>query len=168
MRFGYLGVINFISNLLGIATAIALALHGFEVWAFVWREIALSQCSLLVHGFSAVDKVSRLNVDVRSSLRFGADLSGVSVVQYFTLNVDRVLIGRFSGATPLGLYTKAFQLAMMPIENIRMIFWDVGLSPLSALRVMLSGIVDFTVDCFQFSRSSTCRLLYFLRFSRKM
>ena len=73
-------------------------------------------------------------MNVRSSLRFGIDLTGVSFIQYLTQNVDQDLIGRFCGASPLGFYTKALQLVMMPVANIQTIFWDVGLSPLSALQ----------------------------------
>lgn len=136
MRFGYLGTINVASNFLGICVAILMALHGFGVWALVWRE--------LVNAFSYAAGVwlfcrwmpgrPRLSAGVRSSVRFGAHLSGNSIVAYITQNLDRVLIGRFFGATSVGLYAKAFQLAMMPIDQMRMVFWDVGFSPLSALQ----------------------------------
>ena len=136
MRFGYLGVIYVTSTLLSICVAIALALHGFGVWALVWREIVSATLyaagTWLFCGW--IPGLPRRNSGVRSSLRFGADVSGFNIVQYFAQNLDRMLIGRFCGATPLGLYAKAFQLAMMPIEHIRMTFWDVGLSPLSALH----------------------------------
>lgn len=136
MRFGTLGIITITSNFLSIGIAVVLAYYGFGVWALVWREII---CVIL---YAAgiwlfcrwVPGRPKLNIEVRSSLRFGANLSGVSFIQYLTQNLDKVLIGRFSDASTLGLYTKALQLAMMPVENIRMIFWDVGLSPLSALQ----------------------------------
>jgi polysaccharide transporter, PST family len=48
--------------------------------------------------------------------------------------VDRILIGRFYGPTALGLYARAYQVAMMPIEQIRMMVLGVGLAPLSTLQ----------------------------------
>ena len=136
MHFGYLGITNATSNFLGYATAIVLAYFDFGVWSLVWREIVF--VTLYAAGVWLccrwIPGRPKLSMDVRSSLRFGADLSGVSFIQYLTQNLDKMLIGRFSGATHLGLYTKALQLAMMPIENIRMIFWDIGLSPLSTLK----------------------------------
>lgn len=136
MRFGYLGITNIISNFFSYSAAIALAYYGFGVWSLVWREIVFvilyAACVWLFCRW--MPGYPKLQTDVRSSLRFGFDLSGVSFIQYLTQNLDKVLIGRFCGAAPLGLYTKALQLALMPVENIRMIFWDVGLSPLSTLK----------------------------------
>jgi O-antigen/teichoic acid export membrane protein len=136
MRFGYLGIINITSNFSSYAAAIFLAYNGFGVWALVWREIVF--VTLYAVGIWLFCRwmpgLPKLQANVRSSLSFGVDLSGVSFIQYLTQNLDKILIGRFCGASSLGLYTKASQLAMMPIENIRMIFWDIGLSPLSALQ----------------------------------
>lgn len=136
MRFGYLGIVNITSNFLSIVAAIVLAYYGFGIWSLVWREIVY----VILYAVGIwlfcpwIPGYPSMHTDVRSSLRFGIDLSGVSFIQYLTQNLDKVLIGRFCGASSLGLYTKALQLAMMPVENIRMIFWDVGLSPLSTLQ----------------------------------
>lgn len=136
MKFGYLGTINMISAILSICVAILLALHGSSVWALVFRDIAFAVCYAigvwLLCGW--IPSLPKQKTDVRSSLRFGAGLSAFDIIQNFTRSLDRVLIGRFCGATVLGLYTKALQLAMMPIEQVRGIFWDVGFSPLSALQ----------------------------------
>jgi len=136
MRFGYLGAINVISAFLSICVAILLALHGSGVWALIYRDILSVGLYLagtwLVCGWRP--NLPNRKPDVRSSLRFGIDVSGFEIIQYFSRSLDRILLGRFSGATSVGLYSKAFQLAMMPIEQFRMVFWDVGLSPLSALQ----------------------------------
>lgn len=136
MHFGFLGISYIVSNLIGIFVAIGLAIYGFGIWALVWRELinaAIYAGSLwLLCGWTpSSPKISRNSLP---SLRFGADISGVSIVQYFTQNLDRVLVGRFCGATPLGFYTKGMQLAMFPIEHIRMTILGVGISPLSALQ----------------------------------
>lgn len=136
MHFGYLGIINISSNFLSFAVAVIFAWIGFGVWSLVWREL------VYVFLYAAgtwifcrwIPSLPNFSTNVISSLKFGFHLSGVSFIQYLTQNVDKILIGRFAGATPLGLYSKAQQLAMMPIVNIQMIFWDVGLSPLSTLQ----------------------------------
>jgi O-antigen/teichoic acid export membrane protein len=136
MMFGYLGIVNLISNLISFSTAIVLAYYGFGVWSLVCREMVY----VIIYNIGVwsfcnwIPSFPKRNTGVRTSLLFGAHLSGVSFMQYLTQNMDKVLIGRFCGASSLGLYSKALQLALMPVENIRMIFWDVGLSPLSALQ----------------------------------
>lgn len=136
MQYGYLAAIYFTANLIGVLFALGLAMYGFGVWALVWREVvyaALYAAGIwLLCGW--MPDFPRLNVSVRYSLSFGADLAGSGIVQYFTRNLDRVLIGRFCGAASLGFYSKAFQLVMMPVEHIRMTITAVGLSPLSALQ----------------------------------
>lgn len=136
MQFGYLGIINVASTLLSICVAIALAVHGFGVWALVWRDL-VSAASYAAGTWLLcrwIPGLPSMNSGIRSSLRFGAHLSGNGIIQSITQNLDRVLIGRFCGATSVGLYGKASQLAMMPIEQIRMTILGVALSPLSVLQ----------------------------------
>lgn len=136
MHFGYLGIINIVSNFLSFAFAVVFAYIGFGVWSLVWREL------VYVFLYAAgtwifcrwIPSFPKFDSNAISSLKFGFHLSGVSFIQYLIQNVDKILIGRFAGAAPLGLYSKALQLAMMPVVNIQMIFWDVGLSPLSTLQ----------------------------------
>ena len=71
---------------------------------------------------------------MRSSLRFGLDILGSATILYFIRNFDRLLIGKFCHANTLGLYSKAFQFATMPVDNVKSAFWDIGFSPLSAVQ----------------------------------
>jgi PST family polysaccharide transporter len=50
---------------------------------------------------------------------YGLDITGFDVVNYFSRNMDNVLIGRFWGAGALGLYSRAYNLFMLPIKQIR-------------------------------------------------
>ncbi len=145
MRFGLIGAINVFSMIIGICVAVVLAMHGAGVWALVFRDIVYA--GLYASGTWLfcrwVPGLPRRNTGVKSSLRFGADVSGFDLIQYVTRNLDRMLIGRFCGAASLGLYTRALQLAMMPIDQFRMVFWDVGLPPLSALQSDSNGYRRF-------------------------
>lgn len=136
MRFGSLGLINIISTTLSICVAVWLAVRDFGVWSLVYRDIVAALtyavgtwlfCRWIPGLPSQMSKV-------KSSIQLGMDISGYEIIQYLTRSLDRVLIGRFYGPASLGLYSKGFQLASMPIEQIRIIFWDVGFSPLSSLQ----------------------------------
>ncbi|MFU8806953.1 MAG: oligosaccharide flippase family protein, partial [Bradymonadaceae bacterium] len=73
--------------------------------------------------------------EIRSMLAYGGNLTGFSVVNYFARNLDDVLIGRFHGAGPLGLYQKAYEILMVPIKQIN--------NPVSAVAIpALSRLVD--------------------------
>ncbi|MBN2008197.1 lipopolysaccharide biosynthesis protein [candidate division KSB1 bacterium] len=136
MKFGYLGIITITSNLSGFFIAIMLALRGFGVWALVASEVVSAALFALGAWVFCrwIPGLPKLKIDLKSSLQFGTDISAYEIIQYFSRNIDRILIGRFYGANNLGLYAKTYQVAMMPVEQIRMVFWDIGLSPLSALQ----------------------------------
>jgi PST family polysaccharide transporter len=62
------------------------------------------------------------------------DLSLVQVLNALASNVDRLLIGRFFGAAPLGLYRQAYQLVMAPIEQLNAPIGSVSIPGLSILQ----------------------------------
>jgi teichuronic acid exporter len=41
-----------------------------------------------------------------------------NVVNYFTRNLDKLLIGKVMGAVPLGLYDMSYRLMLMPVSNL--------------------------------------------------
>jgi PST family polysaccharide transporter len=51
-------------------------------------------------------------------LAFGGQVTGYSVVNYISKNLDNLLIGKFWGAQNLGLFSKAGQLVALPSEQI--------------------------------------------------
>jgi polysaccharide transporter, PST family len=54
----------------------------------------------------------------RSALKFGLNLTGFNLLNYFNRQADDVLIGWRWGATELGYYSRAYQLLMMPLQLI--------------------------------------------------
>src|SRR6185503_8959424 len=70
---------------------------------------------------------------VRSMIRFGGNLTGFATINFFSRNLDNLLIGRFWGAQQLGLYSRAYQLMMLPIEQINEPISSVAVPSLSRL-----------------------------------
>ena len=58
---------------------------------------------------------------------------GYNAVNYVSRNADTILVGRVLGADALGLYSRAYNLFMMPILNIVNPVLQVGLPALSRL-----------------------------------
>ena len=68
-------------------------------------------------------------------LTFGGNVTGFNVMQYFARNADNALIGKFWGANELGLYSRAYQMLLMPMQQIN--------APLAAVAVpALSRLAD--------------------------
>lgn len=64
---------------------------------------------------------------------FGRGVTGFSLVNYFARNADDVLIGRYAGASALGLYDRAYSLMLLPIGQITRVLERVMFPALSRL-----------------------------------
>jgi len=67
-------------------------------------------------------------------VRFGGFLTGFNLLNYFSRNADRMLIGRVCGPAPLGLYSKAAHLLSMPLWFINTPMSSVAVPTLSRLQ----------------------------------
>jgi PST family polysaccharide transporter len=59
-----------------------------------------------------------MSAQVGEMLRFGGTLTAANMVNFVSRNFDNLVIGRFSGATQLGFYSKAYALLLMPVQQI--------------------------------------------------
>lgn len=66
-------------------------------------------------------------------LWFGGHLTGSNLVNFVARNIDNVLIGRYWGPTQLGLYSRAYQLLLLPLEQINAPLDTVAITSLSKL-----------------------------------
>ena len=136
MRFGSLASISIISMVVGIVTAIIAAWYGAGYWALVIMQlsgaIAGAIAVWVVCGWRPGLPVRRSGV--REMLAFGGNLTGFNVIQYFVANFDKILIGRYLGANPLGLFTKAYNLLLLPIRQVNAPISAVAIPALSRLQ----------------------------------
>jgi PST family polysaccharide transporter len=137
MRFAALAGIDLISLLAGILTAIIAAWCGAGYWALVLSQFATAFTNAAGVWMMCDWRpgAPKRNSGVRPMLALGGNLTGFSMVNYFARNLDNLLIGRFWGPQQLGLYAKAYQLLLLPIEQIN--------SPVTAVVVpALSRLAD--------------------------
>ncbi|MFW6116164.1 MAG: lipopolysaccharide biosynthesis protein [bacterium] len=106
--------------LAGGALGLAIAAVGGGVWALVAQQ--LGQASVgLVALWIAVDWHPRLVFragDIREISGFTSGVVGFNFLNYLARNVDNLLIGRFLGSDPLGLYTLAYRLMRYPVQTL--------------------------------------------------
>lgn len=136
MRFGALAGIEIVSMFLSIATALIAARYGAGYWSLVILQITQVSATMIgvwgVCGWRPGSPVR--NAGVRSMLAFGGHFTGFSMVNYFARNLDNVIIGWRLGAEPLGLYAKAYQLLLLPIEQISLPLRNVAIPTLCRLQ----------------------------------
>jgi PST family polysaccharide transporter len=121
MQFVRRAIVGIAGALVTLAVAVALALLDFSYWALVWSSLAGAATStaftFILSPFRPL--LPSKGSGVRDMLRFGANITGFQLVNYFHRNLDNILIGRFWGSGMLGLYSRAYNLLLFPISAIR-------------------------------------------------
>ena len=137
MQFKQLAMIRMAGQIISIAIGIGLAWLGAGYWSLVAMPIMTSLIAF-VGVWAACTWVPGPPVrgsGVKSMLGFGGYLTSFHLINYFTRHLDNILIGYAWGASPLGLYNRAYGLLLLPIRQIN--------APVSAVAIpVLSRLTD--------------------------
>lgn len=174
MKFKAIAWITVISMAFGTIIGIVAAFMGAKYWALVVMFLGQSASYTVgswmtcgwkpgwPHRYSGVNKM----------LRFGGNVTGFQTVNYFSRNLDNILIGRVWGSSALGLYSKAYQLLLLPIVQINTPVTSVAMPVLSRLQddpekykryyfkaISLITSVGMPIVCFLFATADKIVLL---------
>ncbi|WP_162054845.1 lipopolysaccharide biosynthesis protein [Pontibacter pamirensis] len=136
MKFQNLALIQAINSFLSILCGVLLAWFGFGYWAIVAIMVLFPSFNTLAFWIACDWRPSFTfkAYNVKSFVKFGAGITGFDLINYFSRNMDNVLIGKYIGSVALGLYTKAYQLLLLPITQLRNPLNSVALPALSTLQ----------------------------------
>jgi O-antigen/teichoic acid export membrane protein len=97
--------------------SVALALLGYGVWALAWASVIqfLLRSVLLLRLSPHPKRPSLASKEARQLLTFGVGSSLSTLANYAAINGDYFVVGRWLGATALGLYSRAYQLMTLPM-----------------------------------------------------
>lgn len=120
LMFGKIARADLLANSLALVVGLCAALHGAGYWAIAWMAVihTATNSALLCYLSDWRPSRPQWSDGMRPFLRFGGNLTGFSFVNYFARNADNFLIGKFIGPGALGHYSKAYQLMMLPIQQI--------------------------------------------------
>jgi PST family polysaccharide transporter len=136
MRYVMLTSVEVSAQLISSAVSISLAFSGYGYWALVLAMIAQSFSLTMAYWMSTgwIPGLPRSNVPIATLLRFGITVTFNSLLAVFAYNAEKILIGRFWGASALGIYGRAYQLINIPTASINAAVASVALSSLSRLQ----------------------------------
>jgi O-antigen/teichoic acid export membrane protein len=136
MRFVTIAKIDAAALILSTVICIVMAVLGFGYWSLVVRAVSTALIAA-IGVFVAVPWLpggpSRLS-EIRPMMRFGGTVTLNSLVTYIGYNTEKILLGRFWGAAPLGLYGRAYQLANLPVQQLMGAVGTVAFPVLSRLQ----------------------------------
>lgn len=172
MRFKALAAIEISSMAGGIAVAIVMAWQGFGYWSLVgnFASMAAINAALVWILSGWRPGLPRQSAESMSMLRFGGSLTGFSVLNYITRNIDNVTVGAVLGATTLGIYNKAYGLLLLPVKQVNAPVNSVAIPTLSRLQsqptkfrkyylAAISAVASMTFPIVVFAASDTRNLI---------
>lgn len=100
--------------------AIALAYQNFSFYSIVWRSVAYSVLLFALYFAKSGLKIqSGISfTGIRGIAKYSSYQFAFNCVNYFSRNLDNILVGKFIGNAGLGLYNQAYQLMMYPVSNL--------------------------------------------------
>lgn len=136
LRFGQVALSDVGAQVAGLAAGVGAALLGWSYWALVLQQVVQAFVNLAIAVACArwLPRGYRRDAPMGGFLSFGWNLMAAQLLGYASRNVGQVIIGARTGAEALGLYNRAFQLLMMPLNQINAPATTVALPVLSQLQ----------------------------------
>jgi PST family polysaccharide transporter len=136
MRFRSVAMINVISMLAGYLTGIGMALWKYGYWALVGASV-IQVTSKLVLTWSISQWRPGLpsrKTETWHLLSFGANITAGSLMYSLARGADSLLVGRFFGATAVGLYSRGSALLVRPLQQFMTPIYAVLIPALSRIQ----------------------------------
>ncbi len=142
MDFRGLMIRDISAVVIGGIAGIAAALNGYGVWSLVLQQIVFTIVnSFALWWFSPWKPKWKFSFQaIRQLFHFSANTTGFQVVNYVARNIDYLLIGKFLGADSLGVYTLAYKLMLVPLQNISWVVHRVMFPAFSKIQGQLEKI----------------------------
>ena len=134
MRFAAVATIDVLAPATALVVAVVAAVAGAGYWALVAQQLAQATVALaacvVVGRWLPAPRWYR-GQQMGQFFSFGGFLLGSQLIGYVANNIDAFIIGRRFGPASTGLYNRAFQLLMNPLNQIRAPSTTVALPVLS-------------------------------------
>jgi PST family polysaccharide transporter len=136
LLFTQVNVISIISYFFGLSIAIVAALLGMRYWSLVIRGIVTALTTSVMTLFVCKWRPGKpaKSPEVKSLIRFGINSVGYYLINYFSNNLDKAIIGKKFSAEQLGYYSRAFYIAVTPSSTVSQSLFHVAVSTLSKIR----------------------------------
>lgn len=119
-RFKFLGMRTLVVQVLSGIAGVAAALMGAGVYALIINPIFSAIALFAINYYqNPLHFYFRFKMDsIRKIFDYSVYQFLFNIINYFSRNVDKLLIGKYLGMTPLGYYDKSYRLMMLPLDNI--------------------------------------------------
>lgn len=145
MRFLALSIRDIVAYAIAVPTAIGLAWRGGGYWAIVALPLILNFTQMLLSWVMAgwIPGMPKRSAKIRSLIAFGGNVAASYLTYNFTRSADSILIGWHWGAGPLGLYSRAMNLLLLPVRQLGTPARSVAVPSFSRIQHDPEGLARF-------------------------
>lgn len=134
--FRPIALISIGTTVISGAVGVGMALSGYGVWSLVGKSLTGSATGTVAYWITSSWRPS-FRFDwggTKEMLNFSLNLVGEQMLNYWVRRADDLLIGKFIGSAALGLYTKAYGLMLMPLNQVSRVISQVLFPALSEIQ----------------------------------
>lgn len=126
-KFMLVGLRLIVVSTISSIVTIILAYMGFKYYSLVLNSVMTAFFSFLWNYKSESIKLSFKfeKISIVKIKSYSGFLLGFNIINYFSRNLDNLLLGKFWGNTLLGYYDKAYRLMLYPVQNLTFIITPV-------------------------------------------
>ena len=121
--------------LFGVIATIT-AFYGAGVYALICPQIFVGICTFLYNNYFYPVKVSwKFNFEpIKRIFSYSSFVFLSEFINYFSRNLDKIIIGKFISPNALGYYEKSYRLMQMPLNNVSSVIYPVLQPIMSSLQ----------------------------------
>lgn len=126
-EFKFIAIRSFIIQIAGGTGAVIAALCGAGLYALIINPIA-SSILIFAISYRRYPQPLRLTLGsavLRKIFSYSAYQFLFNIINYFSRNLDKLLIGKYMSLSDLGYYEKSYRLMMLPLQNITQVITPV-------------------------------------------
>ncbi len=136
LMFQKVALIEITANILGAATAVAMAVSGAGYWALVFRPLVAAALTDILIWFNCrwVPGLPGFTGEAKEIVKFGMNITGFTITDYVARSADRVGLGYTVGARELGQYHNAATVYDNALAVVTLPLHTVAVATLSKLK----------------------------------
>ncbi|GJQ63918.1 MAG: lipopolysaccharide biosynthesis protein [Melioribacteraceae bacterium] len=127
LNFKYVATYEILAAISGAVVGISMAFMGYGVWSIVAQYLTANFLTSLFLWFGSKWKpaIEFSWEEVKDVMAFSLNSVGFNMLNYLVRNLDKLLIGKYLGKEAFGLYSVAYRILLLPLNNITSVFMRV-------------------------------------------
>jgi O-antigen/teichoic acid export membrane protein len=144
MNFRSLEIRGIVSGLAAAAAAVGLGLAGAGPWAMVGQALVQAGVSVILLWTLSPWRPTRMysTASLRTLGSYSSKTLASQVLGYLVNNIDNLLVGRFLGSVPLGIYTVAYNTMFLPLSRVSLPIQQVLFAAFARLQAEPKRLAD--------------------------